>query len=494
MLLDRDAVGRAAEGLRPEDFYHDADSVIFTAMLDLFERGEPVDLITVTNRLAGTGKLEGVGGATYIASLPNFVPTAANVDYYIQILQEHKRKRELLALGQRLQHGALNGKSAEELLGVIQDGIAECGTTSLYTLPAVRNRISGPDPRWTPRAIGTMITGGTDAPWVMHGYLARGHTTDMSGLWKVGKTTWLSHLLKALGGGTETFCGRRVAPGKVLLISEESDRLWAIRGDGLGIGGHVEIITRPFLGRPDRTTWERFVAHVAEHVKKNKHAIVIFDSLFNLWWVLNENDAGEVATALAPINAITDAGAAVLLMAHPPKGDAGEGRATRGSGALPGFVDIIVEMRRYDPERRDDSRRTLTAYSRFEETPAEMVLEYDRERGYSVVGTKATARADDRLAVAVDLLPTDPPGVTVEEVLAKWSVDDLPRPSSKTIRRDLDDASAEGIVRRTGAGKRNDPHRYHVGATPGPDSIPDSSGTLYEPVPNGAIRLGGKEP
>jgi replicative DNA helicase len=99
MLLDRDAIARAVERLRPEDFYRDAHRVIFTAMLDLFERGEPVDLITVTNRLAGMGKVDDVGGATYLASLPNTVPTAANVDYYAGIVLEKSMLRALIGAG-----------------------------------------------------------------------------------------------------------------------------------------------------------------------------------------------------------------------------------------------------------------------------------------------------------------------------------------------------------------------------------------------------------
>ncbi len=116
MLLDRDAVARAVEGLRPEDFYRDAHRVIFTAMIELFERGEPVDLITLTNRLAVAGKIEDVGGATYLASLPNVVPTAANWNYYADIVREKRDKRNLLAAGQLLQHSAMDGRDAASAL------------------------------------------------------------------------------------------------------------------------------------------------------------------------------------------------------------------------------------------------------------------------------------------------------------------------------------------------------------------------------------------
>jgi len=99
MLLDRDAIARAIEGLRAEDFYRDAHRVIFQAMVELFERGEPVDLITVTNRLAANGKLEDVGGPTYVAALPNVVPTAANVEFYANIVLEKSMLRALISAG-----------------------------------------------------------------------------------------------------------------------------------------------------------------------------------------------------------------------------------------------------------------------------------------------------------------------------------------------------------------------------------------------------------
>ena len=99
MLLDRDAIARVVEALRPEDFYRDLHRTIFEAMLELFERGEPVDLITVTNRLATAGKLEDVGGATYLASLPNTVPTAANAEYYAGIVLEKSMLRALISAG-----------------------------------------------------------------------------------------------------------------------------------------------------------------------------------------------------------------------------------------------------------------------------------------------------------------------------------------------------------------------------------------------------------
>lgn len=119
MLLDRDAIARTVEILRPDDFYRDAHRVIFTAMIELFERGEPVDLITVTNRLAELGKLDDIGGATYLASLPNVVPTAANVDFYAGIVLEKAMLRSLINAGTRI--AALGYEGADDVAALIDE-------------------------------------------------------------------------------------------------------------------------------------------------------------------------------------------------------------------------------------------------------------------------------------------------------------------------------------------------------------------------------------
>ena len=117
MLLDRDAIARVVESLRAEDFYRDAHRVIYVAMTELFERGEPVDLITVTNRLAAQGKIEDIGGATYLASLPNVVPTAANVEFYGSIVMEKSMLRQLISAGTHI--AALGYEAADDVAALI---------------------------------------------------------------------------------------------------------------------------------------------------------------------------------------------------------------------------------------------------------------------------------------------------------------------------------------------------------------------------------------
>nr|WP_092074577.1 replicative DNA helicase [Dendrosporobacter quercicolus]NSL49029.1 replicative DNA helicase [Dendrosporobacter quercicolus DSM 1736]SDN02238.1 replicative DNA helicase [Dendrosporobacter quercicolus] len=96
MLIEREAISKVAEFLRPEDFYREAHRLIFGAMQDLFNKNEPVDLVTVTEFLRKADKLENAGGIAYITSLANSVPTAANITYHGKIVEEKSLLRQLI--------------------------------------------------------------------------------------------------------------------------------------------------------------------------------------------------------------------------------------------------------------------------------------------------------------------------------------------------------------------------------------------------------------
>ena len=96
ILIENDAVNKALEILVPEDFYRDAHRRIFEALIALSERDEPADLITLTNELRKKNHLDSVGGASYVASLIDLVPTAANIEYYAKIVKEKSILRRLI--------------------------------------------------------------------------------------------------------------------------------------------------------------------------------------------------------------------------------------------------------------------------------------------------------------------------------------------------------------------------------------------------------------
>ena len=96
MLTDMEAVTSSIETLKPEDFYREDNKLIYSAMLNLYNRAEPIDLITVKAELESMGKFEQVGGIEYLAELPEKVPTTANANKYIKIVEDKATLRKLI--------------------------------------------------------------------------------------------------------------------------------------------------------------------------------------------------------------------------------------------------------------------------------------------------------------------------------------------------------------------------------------------------------------
>lgn len=96
MLMDKDAVIAAIEVLKAEAFYREDDKAIYEAILALYNRSEPIDIITLKEELSSMGKLDKIGGLEYLAQLPEKVPTTANVQKYIHIVEEKAILRSLI--------------------------------------------------------------------------------------------------------------------------------------------------------------------------------------------------------------------------------------------------------------------------------------------------------------------------------------------------------------------------------------------------------------
>ena len=96
MLTDNDAVMAAVEVLKEDAFYREDNKIIYQAILNLYSKSEPIDIITLKDELESMGKFEQVGGFEYLASLPDKVPTTANVQKYIKIVEEKSVLRNLI--------------------------------------------------------------------------------------------------------------------------------------------------------------------------------------------------------------------------------------------------------------------------------------------------------------------------------------------------------------------------------------------------------------
>ena len=96
MLTDKDAVISAIEVLKPDDFYRNDNKTIYEAIMNVYAKGEPIDIITIKDELTSMEKLESVGGLEYLASLPDKVPTTANAEKYVKIVEEKSLLRGLI--------------------------------------------------------------------------------------------------------------------------------------------------------------------------------------------------------------------------------------------------------------------------------------------------------------------------------------------------------------------------------------------------------------
>lgn len=118
MLLDKEAISVATEFISGEDFYREAHKEIFEAVVELFDKGQPVDLITLTEKLKVRNTLEAVGGITYLTNLMNIVPSTHNVEYYAKIIEEKSLLRKLIKTSNEIMSKSYEG--SEDIAAVLE--------------------------------------------------------------------------------------------------------------------------------------------------------------------------------------------------------------------------------------------------------------------------------------------------------------------------------------------------------------------------------------
>ena len=116
IIIDPEAIVQVSDFLRADDFYRDAHRTIYEVILQLFEEREPADFITICDELERRGKLEEVGGASYITSLINQVPTSGNVEYYARIVERTSILRRLIHAAGQIAAVAYESDDAEAAL------------------------------------------------------------------------------------------------------------------------------------------------------------------------------------------------------------------------------------------------------------------------------------------------------------------------------------------------------------------------------------------
>ncbi len=124
LLIDPEAIYRVVELIKADDFYKPSHQIIFQAVMDLFDKKEGIDLITLTNNLRAKDQLETVGGAPYLLNLINQTPSVANIVGYAKIIREKKARRDLISLSQEINKIAIEEeRPAEELIDDVESRV-----------------------------------------------------------------------------------------------------------------------------------------------------------------------------------------------------------------------------------------------------------------------------------------------------------------------------------------------------------------------------------
>ncbi len=123
LLIDKDAIIRVADTVKPNDFYKANHSMIFEAMLDLYEKRDPIDLLSLGNRLDEKKNLEQIGGRSYLIGLANIVPTSSNVFHYATIIQKKATLRRLQTAASQIVELSYTDDDIEQVLDKAEERV-----------------------------------------------------------------------------------------------------------------------------------------------------------------------------------------------------------------------------------------------------------------------------------------------------------------------------------------------------------------------------------
>ena len=123
LLIDKNTIFRVADILSSQDFYSPVHEKIYSGILSLYEKRQPIDVMTLANWLKETNMLASIGGSTYLAELTNQVTTASHVEHYAGIVKEKKIRRDLIKASAEITEEAFEPQEIEDLLDDIEQKI-----------------------------------------------------------------------------------------------------------------------------------------------------------------------------------------------------------------------------------------------------------------------------------------------------------------------------------------------------------------------------------
>ncbi len=306
-------------------------------------------------------------------------------------------------------------------------------------------------------------------PWLAKPWLALGSITELVGPPKAaGKTTFLAFLIRQILDGLP-FLDESTLRTPVVFLTEQSRVSFAavLRRAGLADREDLSILTRAeAAGVP----WEGVVTAAVEEAARKEARLMVVDTASAFSGVEDENDAVQARKALLPLQeAVADGQLAALLSRHDRKSGGPVGESGRGSSAYTGAVDIVLALRRHAESQRPTIRK-LEALSRFDETPAELMIELT-EDGYVSRGSRLDVAMQEARAGILSEAPH-----SAEHALdLDGFVERVPGLSRTTAQRTVAYLLDDRQLERVGTGKKGSPYRFFQPAPPADGKAPTHS-------------------
>jgi hypothetical protein len=329
VILDNSALRRVANQLNADNFYDRRHRVIFSAMLQLETKAQPIDTITLLDHLTSLGQLESAGGAIYLNQLADGLPRVTNIEHYSGIVRERAALRELISWGHEIYEAGFASShaiDAEAILQEANDRLAKF--RELAQITSWRNKF---------HTVEELPDG--EIVFLIDQILPEG-VTFIGGLSGVGKTWFALSIARALTAGRK-FLGVWNVPEAVnvlYLCPEMNARAFRRRCKRLGIGGERFRCITISDGAP-LDLGDRVLLTAVRELKPT----IILDTAIRFSNADDENSASDNQGLARSIFALIHAGARAVICLHHRGKDAGRDEMTL-ENCLRGTSDLGVSL------------------------------------------------------------------------------------------------------------------------------------------------------